>query len=154
MTVAVDAHTTVLMSSSDKEDFGAAFAELGLEVRLGPPLEVRGGADAWRLILETDWGVVRDTIIAGAIASGIGAGSRAAAQKLRALFNRVALRTKGPKDGIITLKEKDAPVELLIRVQDIDSDAPWEQLMQTRLEGRLVWSPEDMKWIENDRGRT
>jgi hypothetical protein len=142
---------TVSMSARDVESICADLQDLGVSASLSDTLERRGaGTELWHFILQTDWGVVRDTVIASGLAAGIPAGLKTlshAAKRLAEKFGSIRRKMPGGP-GVFVIRDTRKGIELYLPADSVADVTAWLKL----LEGRppvttLRWDEADHEWV-------
>jgi hypothetical protein len=117
-------------------------------------LERRGlPAEVWQFLLQTDWAVVRDTVVATALASGAPAGVKALHRGARALasrFKKVAETMPADNEGAIIIRDTRTGVEFTIPSGSIQDEQLWLALVGGDLpfKSNSTWNPESREWQE------
>jgi hypothetical protein len=125
--------TTEDLDPTSKAVIKDALEGLGGSVRLNPRIERRGApSEVWHFVLETDWSVVRDAVIATAIGAGVPAGLaaiRRGAESLARRFRRIGDRLPGER-GRVVLRDTRSGIEIELDWPAPESYETWMKLLR------------------------
>jgi hypothetical protein len=104
---AIHASWTPATSPTHERDIESILTDLGVGPVAAHSGEKRGiPAETWQFLLEVDWSVVRDTIIANVLASGVTGTLTGAAAFLASRFSKIPERMPfGPRNGTIVIRD-------------------------------------------------
>jgi hypothetical protein len=130
----------------------AAFEDIGGTVVANGKIERRGvQSEVWMFLLQTDWAVVRDTVVATALASGAPAGMAAlkrGAEVLISRFRKVEKAMPENRDGFISIRDTRTGIEIKIPADSIQEEKLWLSLLGQDLPSKpnWIWNPDTKKW--------
>lgn len=140
---------TVPMSDIDARSVCADLQELGINASFSDTLERRGTGELWHFILQTDWGVVRDTVIASSLAAGIPAGLKTLTHAAGHLAEKFGLfRRKMPQSpGTFVIKDIQKGIELHLPSESAADIAAWLKLLEQQTpDASVSWDEAGQEW--------
>lgn len=124
--------------------------DLGAEASFGRSVERRGIGEVWQFFLETDWAVVRDTVIASALAAGIPAGGKLVAHAAKQLADKArGLRPQvsSERPGRIVIRDTRHGIELEVPSSAAGETLAWIKLLEMPIPTiSLRWDPSEKVW--------